>query len=67
MIPHLLAYIGPETALPAMSVLAAAAGLCLGLGKWLARPIVRGFRSLRGQKPEPVAAETPEAVPEQQG
>jgi hypothetical protein len=61
----LLGYIGPETALPAMSVLAAAAGIALGLGRYLAQPFIRGFCYLCGRKQEaPPSGNAEETRPE---
>ncbi len=52
----LLAYLGPETIVPATSALAAAGGLLLTFGGWLTRPLRRGFRWLfgtrRGRQPQ---------------
>lgn len=39
----LLAYIGPETIIPATSILAAVCGLLLAWGKWLTGPVVAAF------------------------
>jgi len=54
-----LAYIGPETIMPATSILAAALGLALAFGRGMLSPVFSGWRRLRG-KPDPAPA--PEAA-----
>jgi hypothetical protein len=53
-----LAYIGPETIMPATSIIAAALGLALAFGRGLLSPVFACWRKLCG-KPGP--APTPEA------
>jgi hypothetical protein len=51
-----LAYIGPETIMPATSILAAALGLVLAFGRGMLSPVFAGWRRLRG-KPDPAPAQ----------
>jgi hypothetical protein len=54
----LLAYIGPETIVPATSVLAAVGGLVLTFGSRLTRPLVSCARALivKRDRPNPAQA-----------
>ena len=52
------AYVGPETLMPATSILAAVCGFLLMFGRALFRPVVRLFRPVRAENTPP-AAEVP--------
>jgi hypothetical protein len=49
MITPLFAYVGPETILPAMSILAAIGGLLLTCFSFVAAPFKRAFAALTGR------------------
>ena len=49
-ITSLFAYIGPETIVPATSVIAAVGGFLLAFGRSLLRPVFSGFYRLTGKK-----------------
>ena len=48
---QLFAYIGPETIVPATSILAAIFGFLLAFGKMALQPFVKTFCWLTGRKP----------------
>lgn len=49
----LLAYIGPETIIPATSVIAAVFGVLLTFGKWVTRPLVAACQAFGAKKKNP--------------